>query len=108
MPHFKKIAVCHGKSCKPAGAAAIKKILEQEYLEQSVEITERECCGRCEHSCTIAVDDQLVSDLNPENLRTTFLDRTEEALSDARKRDQAARDNLDAILGDDFLPDQTH
>lgn len=103
MPLFKKIAVCHGKSCSLAGAASIKKILEKQYDASGIEIVERECCGRCEHSCTIVVDGQPISDMSPDNLRALFLDNPEQALADAAKRDDDALAALDTILSDDFL-----
>lgn len=78
-------------------------MLEQEYAQQGVEITETLCCGRCEHSCTIVADSQHVSDLSAENLKKNFLDNPDKALADAKKREAESLAALDNILSDDTL-----
>ncbi|MEK7648467.1 MAG: (2Fe-2S) ferredoxin domain-containing protein [Patescibacteria group bacterium] len=103
MSNFKNIAVCHGKSCGPKGASRIKKILEQCNTFKSIKIQERECCGRCEHSCTIVIDDQAISDLSPDTLQKAFLDNPSQALAEAHKKDMQASKDLDRILSDDGL-----
>ncbi len=100
MTHFKKISVCHGKSCEPAGAKKIKKILEEHYANKSVEIIERNCCGRCEHSCTIVVDDQPVSDLSPHTIHELFINKPGEAIKNQQAKDQLSREVLERALGD--------
>lgn len=78
------------------------KILEQKYAQQGVEITETLCCGRCEHSCTIVVDNQHVSDLSVENIKKNFLDNPCQAIADAKKNEAESSAALDRILSDDL------
>ncbi|MDO8571590.1 MAG: (2Fe-2S) ferredoxin domain-containing protein [bacterium] len=95
---FKKIEVCHGKSCGSHGGPKIKKILEETYAPSGVEITERLCCGRCEHFNTIVVDEQKISDLDPHTLTEQFIADPQRAVAEAQKKDQDASERLDAIL----------
>lgn len=103
MNQFKKIGVCHGKTCGPAGAARIKKILEDEYGE-SVEIVERLCCGRCDDHNSIVIDDSVtVSHLSPENVRESFITDPDAAIRCAREEEKKIQEQLDAALDGDLL-----
>ncbi len=77
-------------------------MLEQEYAKQGIEITETLCCGRCEHSCTIVVDEQPISDLSPENLKKNFIDDPNQAVKHAQEQDKKASAALDKLLSDDL------
>ena len=98
MTALKKIAVCHGKSCSQKGAHRILRILEEYGAPKGIKITERKCCGRCEHSCTIVANDQPISDLSPENLKKNFLDNPEQAINDAHERDKDAHNALEDLF----------
>lgn len=100
---FKSIEVCHGPSCGSHGGPKIKKILEETYKDSPVEITERLCCGRCEHYNTIVVDGQKISDLDPERLKEQFINDPLSAVKKAQKEDQEASDRLDDILQKDLF-----
>jgi len=100
---IKSIEVCHGPSCGSHGGPRIKKILEETYKNSPVEITERLCCGRCEHYNTIVVDDQKISDLTPEHLKEQFIDDPLRAIKTAEKKDWEASDRLDVVLQEDIF-----
>ncbi len=96
---MKKIAVCHGKSCGPAGAARVCKRLTDEYSNKGVSVVVRECCGRCERSVSIEIDDDVVvSELTAENLTNKFINDPDTAIAQARKEQQEAMDRIDAVL----------
>lgn len=101
---FKKIAVCHGKVCGPAGAQKIKDMLEEEYGDDGIEVVERTCCGRCERNNSIVIDDEIIiSDLSPKNIEECFIADTEGAIERARKEKQASEEKLENILTNDLL-----
>lgn len=103
MPPFKKISVCHGKTCGPAGASAIKKILENEY-GGSVEVVERLCCGRCDDHNSVVLDDTVtISHLSTTNLSETFIDRPEAAIADAKIEEKKIKKEIDGALEADLL-----
>ncbi|MBI4268528.1 hypothetical protein HY627_01705 [Candidatus Uhrbacteria bacterium] len=104
MPSFKKIGVCHGKTCGPAGAAKIKKILEDTYRSDGVEVVERLCCGRCDDHNSIVVDDAVtVSHLSPDTLSQKFISRPDAAIADAKTEEEKIQRDLDAALEADLL-----
>lgn len=104
MPPFKKIGVCHGKTCGPAGARTIKRLLEDEYAADGVEITERLCCGRCDDHNSIVIDDAVtVSHLSPATLFEAFINRPADAIADAKAEEEKIKKELDAALEADLL-----
>lgn len=101
---FKKIAVCHGKVCGPAGAQKIKDILEEKYSNDGIEVVERTCCGRCERNNSIVIDDEIIiSDLSLKNIEKCFIVDTEDAIERAQKEKQESEKKLENILADDLL-----
>lgn len=102
MLPFKKIGVCHGKTCGPAGASSIKKILEDTYGD-SVEITERLCCGRCDDHNSIVVDDTVtVSHLSPDALTEQFISDPQAAIDAAKIEEEKISAQLDAALANEL------
>lgn len=98
---MKKIGVCHGKSCGPAGAARVCDKLIKEYSHKGVTVVARDCCGRCERSVSIEIDDGVViSELTAENLHKKFMVDPDTAIMKARKEQQNAMDKIDAALND--------
>lgn len=98
---MKKIAVCHGKSCGPAGARRVQERLEKEYAEKGVDVVPRTCCGRCEHSISIEIDDTVViSDLSGANLEEKFISDPEGAIAQALEEQKSAMKKLDSALDD--------
>ena len=101
---FKKIGVCHGKACGPAGADRIQKILEEEYGRDGVQIVERTCCGRCEHNNSIVINDMtILSDLSSKNIREKFIADPETAIQKAQEEQSKSEEKLEHILSDDGL-----
>ncbi len=101
---MKKIAVCHGKSCGPAGAARILARLKKEYEHKGVQIVMRDCCGRCERSNSIQIDDDvIISDLSLTSLDQRFIHDPDAAIANARKEVDDASKKLDDILKDDLV-----
>ncbi len=100
---MKKIGICHGPTCGTHGAQKIKKILEEEYKDQGIEIVERECCGRCKFNNTIVVDDIPVSRLSPENIREKFIKDPKQALEQAKKDEVEILKGLNEFLDSDDL-----
>ncbi|MDP2630607.1 MAG: (2Fe-2S) ferredoxin domain-containing protein [Candidatus Uhrbacteria bacterium] len=98
---MKKIAVCHGKSCGPAGAGRIQERLAKKYASRNIEVTGRTCCGRCEHHISIEInDDIVVSDLSLNNLDEKFINDPQSAIARARKEQKSAMEKLDSVLDD--------
>lgn len=105
---MKKIAVCHGKSCGPGGAARIMHALREEYEKRGIPVTERGCCGRCERHNTIVIEEDdgtemRVSDLSPSSIKEQFIDREEDAIAKAREEEKAALEKLDDVLNRDVI-----
>lgn len=102
--NYKKIGVCNGKTCGPAGAAQIKKILKDTYNTHGIEVTERLCCGRCENNNSIVIDDDVtISHLSPGTLKERFIDRPDVAIAEAREEEKRIREELDHALEADLL-----
>ena len=100
----KKIGVCYGKTCGPAGAASIKKILEDTYSAQGIEVTERLCCGRCKNNNSIVIDEDVtISRLSPGTIKERFIDREDAAIAEAREEEKRIREELDRALDADLL-----
>lgn len=98
---MKKIAVCCGKSCGPAGSARVRERLEKEYADTGINVLTRDCCGRCERSISIEIDDSVVvSDLTHANLEKQFINNPETAIEKARKEHEDAMNTIDAVLDD--------
>lgn len=98
---MKKIAVCHGKSCGPAGAARLRERLKEKYASEEIEVTERTCCGRCERHISIEIDDAVViSDLTSANLDEKFISNPEKAIAQAQEEQKSAMKKLDSALDD--------
>ncbi len=99
---IKRIEVCHGPTCGPAGGERIKMILENELAEQGVAVIERGCCGNCEKHNNIMVDGVLVQKLTPTTVREQFLNRIDAALDQAQgeavERDNELMKFLDSDL----------
>lgn len=95
---IKKIEVCHGPTCGINGGRRIKKQLEEYFLKDTIEIVERECCGRCSYCNTIVVDGELVSELKPETLEETFLKNPEGAIKTSQEAFKKRMEKLDDIL----------
>jgi NADH:ubiquinone oxidoreductase subunit E len=101
---MKKIAVCHGKSCGPAGAARLLKKLKSCYGDEDISFVERTCCGRCEHSISIQIDDDtIISDLSLSNLEERFTNDPAAAIRKARQNEEGAREKLETFLADDLV-----
>lgn len=98
MSSFKKIEVCCGKACGPAGSKKIKEQLIHVLADSGVEIVERGCTGRCEHACTIVIDGTAISDLSPSNLDNAFLNNPDTAIECAQKQEAQSAASLDGIL----------
>lgn len=98
---MKKIAVCHGKSCGPAGAARLRERLEEKYASEEIEVTGRTCCGRCARHISIEIDDTVViSDLSGANLEEKFISDPERAIARAQEEQKSAMEKLDSVLDD--------
>ncbi|MBI2645274.1 hypothetical protein HYW94_03835 [Candidatus Uhrbacteria bacterium] len=101
---FKKIGVCHGKVCGPAGAHNILRILKEEYGKDGVEVVERTCCGRCERNNSISIDDMtIISDLSSKNIREKFIADPETAIGKAEEEQSESEKKLDSMVFDDLL-----
>ncbi|MBI4599479.1 (2Fe-2S) ferredoxin domain-containing protein [Candidatus Uhrbacteria bacterium] len=101
---MKKIAVCHGKSCGPAGSALIRERLDKEYANKGIDVVVRDCCGRCEHSVSIQVDDDvIISDLAPASIGNRFIDDPDAAIMQAQQEQTKAIEKLDAALNDELV-----
>lgn len=101
---FKKIAVCHGKVCGPAGAEELQKILEKEYGKKGVEVGECTCCGRCEQHNSVVIDDTvIVSHLSPKNVFKKFIADPKAASEEARQAQRESEKKLENALSDDLL-----
>ncbi len=96
---FKKIDVCVGATCGPRGARTIKAFLERIYGGEDVEISERECCGRCADSNSIVIDEStVVSRLSVDSLAEQFTDRPDEALQAANVERTTISKQIDRLL----------
>lgn len=101
--NIKKIQVCHGPTCGTHGAQKIKQILQEEYKDQSIEVVERECCGRCKYNNTIIVDDVAISRLSPENIKEEFIKDPASAIEKSKKEDLDSIIKLESFLASDDL-----
>ena len=98
---MKKIAVCHGKSCGPAGARRIQERLAEEYSQKGVDVASRTCCGRCEHPVSIEIDDDaVISDLTLANLEEKFISYPDQAIAMAQEEQKSAMEKLNSALDD--------
>lgn len=104
MKHpFKKIAVCHGPTCGPHGAREIKATLENNLANDGIEITARECCGRCENHNSIVIDDTVtVSHLDEEKIKD-FIADPDTMIEKAHKEQEELSKKIDDLLSSDDL-----
>ncbi|MBC8584987.1 (2Fe-2S) ferredoxin domain-containing protein [Youxingia wuxianensis] len=74
-----EIYVCIGSSCHLKGSYAIingfKDLIAQNQLEDKVNLNASFCLGRCQDGVTIKIDDQIVTGLNPDNVKEVFEER---------------------------------
>ncbi|MBI2483984.1 (2Fe-2S) ferredoxin domain-containing protein [Candidatus Uhrbacteria bacterium] len=100
---FKKIAVCHGPTCGPNGAKKLKQILEETYADNGIEITTRECCGKCSNHNSIVVDDTMtVSNLDEESIKK-FIADPDAMIEGAKKEEGELSKKIDELLSsEDF------
>lgn len=65
------ISVCFGSSCHLKRsfmvAEIIKKFLKDHDLENTIELKGSLCMGQCANGVNIALNDNIVSNLNPDN-----------------------------------------
>lgn len=101
---MKKIAVCHDKSCGPAGAERLCQRLKNTYAGSGIDVVPRTCCGRCEHSISIEVDDDvIISDLSLANLEERFTNDPDAAIQLARKEREEMFKKIDTLLENDLV-----
>jgi len=101
---MKKISVCHGKTCGPAGAPRILETLKQTYVHLGIEVVVRDCCGKCEHHNSIQINDGIIiSDLAPATLEEKFINDPDRAIAKAQQDARDAIKKLDDLLADDLV-----
>lgn len=104
MKHgFKKIAVCHGPTCGPNGARNIKQTLEDTLAADGVEITARECCGRCADHNSIVIDDSVtISHLDEKKIHE-FIADPGTMIEKARKEEADLSIKIDEFFSSDDI-----
>ena len=70
-----KITVCIGSSCHIKGSrqvvATLKKLIDENALNEKVELGGTFCLGRCQQSVSVSVDDEIFS-VSPETAEEFF------------------------------------
>lgn len=70
------IKVCVGSSCHLKGSydviQKLKTLIEEKNLEDTIELKASFCLGNCSNGVSMTVNDELVSNVNPDNIEEIF------------------------------------
>lgn len=70
------IKVCVGSSCHLKGSydviQKLKTLIEEKNLEDTIELKASFCLGNCSNGISMTVNDELVSNVNPDNIEEIF------------------------------------
>lgn len=73
-----EISVCIGSSCHLKGSYniinALKELIAEHQLEDKVNLNASFCLGHCQDGVTMKINEQIVTGLNVENVKTIFND----------------------------------
>lgn len=70
------INVCVGSSCHLKGSydvlQTIKRLIEEKNLGDKIELKASFCLGNCSNGVSVTVNDELLSNVTPENVEQIF------------------------------------
>ena len=80
-----EIYVCIGSSCHLKGSYniinALQGLIAEYHLEDRVSLNASFCLGQCQHGVTAKINDELVTGLNEENIRSIFEEKVVKELA---------------------------
>ena len=73
---MKEVSICVGSSCHLKGAHDVveifQKMLKKHDLEADLHLKASFCQGRCTDGVVITIDDEYITNVNPDNAREIF------------------------------------
>ena len=71
-----EIKVCVGSSCNLKGSydviQKLKFLIEEKNMEDKIELKASFCLGNCSNGVSMMIDNELVSNVSPENIEKIF------------------------------------
>lgn len=71
-----EIKVCVGSSCHLKGSydviKKLKSLIEEKNMEDKIELKASFCLGNCSNGVSMMIDNELVSNVSPENVEKIF------------------------------------
>ncbi len=74
-----KVSICVGSSCHLKGSheviTKIQELIKEYHLINDVELSASFCLGNCANGVSMMIDDELVSNANPDTIEEIFKEK---------------------------------